>query len=210
MRLQTDMACQPPITTFSMVAMNSIARVSRCSRITKMSRTAIFKLLQKKKKINTNILRKTSPFFLTGVSVLSQNTENVNDRTECSLCWRYRNTLFSCHFFRLECVDHATTTLLNIDLVKPSDHLKEEKTAHSSGLNPPQSKEKVAIFGWSWRGHSVRIKNEGNTRINVPVPCRCLSGVSEGGVTITVKLCHYPRIHLSHQHQSFKTLLVFY
>lgn len=37
---------------------------------------------------------------------------------------------------------------------------------------------------------TFRNKKEGNTRVNASVPSRCLSGVLEGGVTITVKLCH--------------------
>lgn len=53
----------PPITTFSMVAMNSIARVSRCSRITKMSRTAIFKLLQKERKKEIQIFSEKKSIF---------------------------------------------------------------------------------------------------------------------------------------------------
>lgn len=42
----TDITCQTPITTFSMVAINNIARVIRCSRITNMSRYAIFDFLK--------------------------------------------------------------------------------------------------------------------------------------------------------------------
>lgn len=72
------------ITTFSMVAMNSMARVIRCSRITDISRYAIFNSLQTKAKLNMKILRgeKKVDFI---VSALSQNTNLKIGMTERSV-----------------------------------------------------------------------------------------------------------------------------
>lgn len=86
------------ITTFSMVDMNNIARVIRCSRITNISRYAIFNSLQKKKNPKKRFSEKSGFYCFYFVS--KHKPKNRNHRTvfsvldvhkQSGMCWPSHN-----------------------------------------------------------------------------------------------------------------------